>query len=273
MPRATTEDFNRFVTHCQKKVPGFTVHDGKRDSYLMNLIDGIVYPFNKNFMSDYITTIIGSVFFPKGFIKRQPLKAIEVAGHEFIHAYDVKRVTPPIFIATYLSFVSVFLLAMVVYGIFGCWAAFLPFGWAVIHMAAVAISFKTRKVTGFPLLALSLLAAVALSAWLDGWGALWLASSLVFLAPIPAPGRYWAEHRGYGGSIAFELALYGRTDIGRKVRQFTGPNYYWMWPFTSWVAAKLEIYKTRANKGDGYDPAFAHVLHFIRDLIQGETNA
>ena len=274
--RATEDDFNRFVKHCQKKVPGFEVHDGKRDSYLMNLVDGIVWPFNGMFMDNYITTIIGSVFFPKGIIKRSPISAIKITGHEFIHAHDGKRLTFPIFAALYLSFISLFVVSLVAYGIFGSWPALLPLGWAALHVGAVAISFKLRKLTGFPLLALSLLMAVALSFELDGLGALWLVGSLVFLAPIPAPGRYWAEHRGYGGSITFELALHGRTSIDGKVKKFTGPDYYWMMPIAAWVAAKLKSYETRARKGDVSDPAFLHVLEFIKDLktrYEGETDA
>jgi len=273
--RATEDDLYKLVGHCQKKVPNFTVHDGKRDSYLMNLIDGIVYPFNKLFMDNYVTTLIGSVFFPKGMIKRRPINAIEITGHEFIHADDAKRLTFPLFALLYLSTIPLFVMSLVAYGIFGCWAALLPLGWAAVYSTAVAISFKLRKVTGFPLLVLSILTAVGLSIWLDGWGALWLVGALVFLLPLPAPGRYWAEHRGYGASITFEIALYGRTEIDRKIKKFTGSDYYWMMPISVWVAAKLKSYETKARKGNVTDPAFLHVLEFIKDLkdrYEGETD-
>lgn len=266
MIKVTAEDFESFVRHCRKKVPGFTIHDGKRDSYAMNLADGIVYPFNPGFLDRYITTLIGDVFFPKGSIERSPLHALEVAGHEFIHAHDAKRLTFPIFAALYLSFISVFLVFLVLYGFLGSLFALIPFGWAALYLASVKISFALRRFTGFPLLVASLIAAVGLSFWDDGWGALWLLGAIVFLAPLPAIGRTWAELRGYGGSITFELALFGRTDIDRKVSQFTGSAYYWMMPFAGWVAKKLKSYETKALEGTVNDPAIVYVLGFIKDL-------
>lgn len=266
MIKVTHEDVSRLVVHCRKKVPGFTIHDGKRDSYLMNLIDGIVWPFNPGFLDNYITTLAGAVFFPKNSIERHPLHALEVTGHEFIHASDAQRLTFPIFAMLYMSFVSVFLVALTAYGISGSAFAFLPFGWAAIHALAVKASFKLRRITGFPLLAASLVAAVGLSFSNDGWGALWLLGSTALLAPLPAIGRTWAELRGYGASITFELELFGRTSIDPKVDQFTGPAYYWMWPFRAWVARRLKSYETKALNEEVDDPAFLHVLGFIKDL-------
>lgn len=266
MVKVTPGDVARLVIHCRKMVPGFKIHDGKRDSYAMNLADGIVYPFNPGFLDDYITTLAGAVFFPKNSIQRRPLHALEVTGHEFVHAYDAKRLTFPLFAAMYLSFISVFLVCLVAYGAFGSLFAFIPFGWAAVHAGAVKASFKLRRITGFPLLAASLMAAVGLSFWDDGWGAAWLLASMVFLLPLPAIGRTWAELRGYGASITFELEIFGRAQLSHKVGQFTGPAYYWMWPFAAWVARKLKSYETKAIAGDVDDPAYLHVLGFIKDL-------
>ena len=268
MIKVTPKDVARLVLHCRKLVPGFKVHDGKRDSYVMNLADGIVYPFNPGFLDNYITTLMGDVFFPKGSIEKHPLHALEVTGHEFIHAYDAKRLTFPVFAAMYLSFISVFFACLVAYGVFGSLFALVPFGWAAVHAGAVKASFKIRRITGFPLLALSLVAAAGLSFWDDGWGALWLLSSMVLLAPLPAIGRTWAELRGYGASITFELEIFGRARVDSKVAQFTGPAYYWMWPFPGWVARKLKSYETSALEEDVEDKAFLHVLGFIKDLKQ-----
>ena len=115
MIKVTPADVARLVLHCRKRVPGFTVHDGKRDSYVMNLADGVVYPFNPGFLDNYITTLAGGVFFPKGLIERHPLHALEIVGHEFVHADDAKRLTFPVFAAVYLSFITVFLLSLVTY--------------------------------------------------------------------------------------------------------------------------------------------------------------
>jgi len=199
-------------------------------------------------------------------MKRSPLHALEVMGHEFIHADDAQRLTFPVFAALYMSFISVFLVALITYGILGSVFAFLPFGWAAVHMLAVATSFKLRRITGFPLLAVSLVAAVWLSFIDHGGGAWWLLGSTLFLAPLPAFGRAWAEMRGYGASITLELEIFGRASIASKVGQFTGPAYYWMWPFAGWVARKLKSYETRAMNGNVDNPTLLHVLSFIKDL-------
>ena len=95
----TKADFELFMAYSRKLVPGFTVHDGKRDSYLMNFIDGLIYPFNPGFMDKYITTIGGDVYYPKGRIGMDPRSALETAGHELQHAYDVMKMTFPVFIS------------------------------------------------------------------------------------------------------------------------------------------------------------------------------
>ena len=86
--KITDVDFQAFMAHARKLVPGFTVHDGKKDSYLMNLIYGVVWPLNPRFMEGYITTIVKHVWFPKGQIRNNPRGALEVCGHELVHAHD-----------------------------------------------------------------------------------------------------------------------------------------------------------------------------------------
>lgn len=207
--KITKTDFESFMTHARQLVPGFAVYDGKENSYLMNLIDGLIFLFNPGFLRRYITTIISYVWFPKGLIRNNPRGALEIACHELVHAYDAKRMSFPIFALLYLFPVSLFLLALIGVGIFVTWAAFLPFGALAVHAAATAISFKARRITGFPLVLLSVVASVFLAIHFTGWGALWLAGSAVFLLPLPAPGRAWAELRGYGMSLYVEQKLFG----------------------------------------------------------------
>ena len=270
--RITNADFTQFLAHARKLVPRFDVHDGKEDSYLMNLIDGIVWPFNPHFMTRYITTVISAVYFPKGQIKRDPRGALEVAGHELVHAYDAQRLTFPVFGAWYLSAISLFVLAMCAVGVLISPVAFLPFAAVAVHAGVTALTFKLRKVTGFPLLAASLVGAVLLMAQSDGLSALWLAAASLLLAPWPAPGRTWAELRGYGMSIFLELKLFGKADdIKRKVQQFTGPAYYWMCPFAAWVLARLNQYEFDFETGvEHSDPVFVHVREFFDQLENKE---
>jgi hypothetical protein len=267
--RVSNAAFDQFMVHARKLVPSFTVHDGKEDSYLMNLIDGIIFPFNPRFLQRYITTVISHVWFPKGQIKNNPRGALEVAGHELVHAYDAKRLTFPIFGAWYLFPLVMVFPALILIGLFVSWLAFLPFVAMAAHLGVTAATFKLRRITGFPLLVLSLLGTIGLMAWQEGWSALWLASTAVLLAPLPAPGRKWAELRGYGMSIFLELKLLGRTSIDRKVRQFTGPAYYFMWPFAAYIRRRLEKYEADARAGRLKDPVFVHVQEFFDRLEAG----
>jgi hypothetical protein len=259
------EHFDRFIEHCRKMVPNFTIIDGKRDSYLMNLLDGIVYPFNKRFMDGYITTIGGRVYFPDGNINRSPLGAMEVAAHEFVHAYDVKRFTLVLFTLIYLSFLSFAIFGILAFGIFVSWVGFLPVASLAIHSVAVAINKDIRRYTGFPLLVIGCLFSVGLSVWFVGWQTLWLLAALIFVAPIPAPGRKWAEMRGYGMSIFVEIALFGLTEITRKAKQFTGPDYYFMWPFKKAVRDELMMWEIRSRGGLIKGKEFAHVHKFFEE--------
>ena len=63
------------------------------------------------------------------------------------------------------------------------------------------------------------------------WNPWWLLS-ILFLLPWPSPGRTWLELRGYTMSIAMHWSLRGeRANLSWIETQFTGSNYYWMWPF------------------------------------------
>lgn len=80
----------------------------------------------------------------------------------------------------------------------------------------------------FAILALPALLAV----WFSNW---WMvfALALVFIAPLPAPGRRHFEMRAYTMSMAVNYWRYGYIrPLTRKniVDQFTGPAYYYMWP-------------------------------------------
>lgn len=88
---------------------------------------------------------------------------------------------------------------------------------------------------------LALLAAFSLLAFWSSW---WLLSLLflIFLAPLPAPGRALLEIRGYKVNLAFakidgwDVRLLANNIVER---QFMGPNYYFMMPFKSWVSDRL----------------------------------
>ena len=76
----------------------------------------------------------------------------------------------------------------------------------------------------------------------------WFLLSLIFLLPWPSPGRAWLEFRGYRMSIAYQYwTKHKKCDIYRVVEYFTGPNYYYMFPFKKllekWFNKELEKIK------------------------------
>lgn len=69
---------------------------------------------------------------------------------------------------------------------------------------------------------------------------------LLFLAPIPAPGRFYLEARGYAMTM-FVRTLMRKVPDQQKVedhakkvvKHFIGPLYYFMWPFHDHVVKTL----------------------------------
>jgi hypothetical protein len=79
-------------------------------------------------------------------------------------------------------------------------------------------------------------------------GMWWMVFALLFLAPIPSPGRARAEFRGYAISMAClrwrnKPSVYAQKHI---FRLFTGPAYYYMWPFPKSVRDRLDRYRWMA---------------------------
>lgn len=84
-------------------------------------------------------------------------------------------------------------------------------------------------------------ALLSLLSWFSWW---WMLC-LLFLLPLPAPGRMWLERRAYLVMLLVWRWKRGETkdedliarfrqerrEINWAVGNFTGPAYYWMWPF------------------------------------------
>ncbi len=112
------------------------------------------------------------------------------------------------------------------------------------------------------LASLSLLALFAI--WFSNW---WLMAlvSLVFAAPIPSPGRAYIEKRGYLMSLACLYWLWGSVDKALYpwvAKQFTGANYYWMWPFESSLENWFRQEITKIERGILPDAVFTQVYEF-----------
>jgi hypothetical protein len=78
---------------------------------------------------------------------------------------------------------------------------------------------------------------------------------LLFLLPLPAPGRMWLELRAYRVNMLFLKYVYQTSAEGLRATaenfatHYTGPNYYFMWPFKNHITnlllkeVKLDIYE------------------------------
>lgn len=116
------------------------------------------------------------------------------------------------------------------------------------------------------LAALSLLSTLAI--WFSTWHLLWLLC-LLFLAPIPAPGRAWIEKRGYLMTLVCYSWLYDTTlalnQLSFILRQFTGSAYYFMRPcgenkLRQWFIENMRrISETPSIGGDLYVKVFSFI--------------
>ena len=78
------------LTELQKTIPDFNVKY-KNQSLFIKIIGFILF-FNKQFMTDYITTIGSTVYFPTiDFFEKDPVLSQEILTHEFVHALDRKH--------------------------------------------------------------------------------------------------------------------------------------------------------------------------------------
>lgn len=76
-----------------------------------------------------------------------------------------------------------------------------------------------------------------------GW---WALLFLLFLAPIPAPFRFYFESRGYSMDIATNP--YGYETTNHYLYFFSSWDYYKMYPFEQKVKQKLEFWLDKIDK-------------------------
>ena len=100
---------------------------------------------------------------------------------------------------------------------------------------------------------------------------LWFLFFLVFLlalAPIPSPGRKNVEMRGYTMSMAclwWRHGVMGDADFDWFAKQFSGPAYYFMWPFHKSATAELKLRFEAVKTGQILlDPVFQRVYTILK---------
>lgn len=229
----------------QSVSPGFDRYF-KNDSRLMKFI-GVLLFFNKSFMTAFITTFLNRTWFPTPeYVANNPDGAADVLCHEGVHAYDEHTMPLQIKLGSYrgsLLYHFLYLfpasLGAMVFGtgllftIFGIFVhAFLPMAW------------------------------------------LMLVGVLVAAIPV-APFRMQIEMRGYGMSllVCYLRGMRKDTDWYRDTMasytaQFTGPNYYFMWPFKSSVQKRLELIWADIESGRIYEGDRQVMFRKVRDLYQ-----
>jgi hypothetical protein len=101
----------------------------------------------------------------------------------------------------------------------------------------------------------------------------WLLGFLVLLAPLPAPWRKNAEMRGYAMSMAATCWV-NKTGIPQAqkeqiARWFTGPDYYFMWPFKGAVQREVGRWSKMilCNEIFGQGDVYARVHKLIKARI------
>lgn len=113
-----------------------------------------------------------------------------------------------------------------------------------------------------------ILAALALISICAVWSP-WFLLALVFLlalAPLPSPGRRDIELNGYEMSLSFTFWKYGKItdeDVEWYARQFSGPAYYFMWPWHKSVVHELKLRAIGIRTGDNLQKPLFREIHDI----------
>ena len=134
----------------------------------------------------------------------------------------------------------------------------------IATLAHEYVHLKDRKRLGwlFNILYLSpqIFALLAIGAIWNSW---WLLS-LLFLLPWPSPGRAWLEARAYKVTIVLHWHLTKREISPFWIReQFTGTNYYWMWPFKKDVERRTQIAIENSKSGKFLSPEILEILEAL----------
>lgn len=216
------EKFTNACNFVKAIIPGLQVKY-KNQSLLMKIVGVILWPFNRIFMTHYVTTLKWTVYFPtEESIRNNPEGAVETLMHEFIHMWDRKQ-KGVWFSVGYLSPQIWAIVPFVGLAAFGwllpLWIDCLIFGIGMLCLAPWPSPWRT----GFELRGYTV--TLAYKQWTRGVSA-------------SAEGMEWIE------------------------KQFTGWYYYKMWPCKNTIANRIDkiIEEIRANK---LEIPFVYVKTFL----------
>lgn len=107
---------DRLILSSKKYFPKLKINY-KNESILMKIIGFILF-FNKDFLSEYTTTLGNFIYFPnKEIIRKRPISMSIVFLHELVHVYDFNKLniifsilylTPQIFFIFFIPFTIIF---------------------------------------------------------------------------------------------------------------------------------------------------------------------
>jgi hypothetical protein len=226
------EKFTNACNFVKSIIPGFQVKY-KNQSLLMKIVGVFLWPFNRIFMTHYVTTLKWTVYFPtEESIRSNPESAVETLMHEFIHMWDRKQ-KGVWFSVGYLSpqiWAIVPFVGLTAFGwLFPIWIDCFIFGLGMLCLAPWPSPWRT----GFELRGYTV--TLAYKQWTHGV----LASS---------EGMGWIE------------------------KQFTGWYYYKMWPCKNSIANRIDkiIEEIRANK---LEIPFVYVKTFLETKENGHDQS
>ena len=119
--------------YIRSQIPKFEIRD-KKDSFIMRLLSKLLF-FNKNFLTNYVTTIYPKVYVPKlPWKENDPISAIATLAHEYVHLKDRKRMG---YLFNFLYLFPQNLVFFSLLGIFNPW-------WYLCLLCALPIPSPTR---------------------------------------------------------------------------------------------------------------------------------
>jgi len=240
-----------FEDEVRKVVPGLQI--GFKDSTRsQKLLGFLMYPFNPQYMTRYMTTFYPTVYFPsKAYYAQQPKTSFTVLAHEMVHLVDTAK--QPIWFR--LSYALPQLLALVPLLVYGVLAGAHAWVLGVMLGAYLLGCLLARKSIGlfWCLLLAGIIATGVLAVLLTHWLSVALFLGLACLAPWPSPWRTKWEMRGYTMNLAIMQWSFGSVPEILKqsllTNFVTGAYYFMSWEPQS-VMSQMNAATSRAQSGE-----------------------
>jgi len=219
------ETLTAFESLLRQMFPTFQVKF-KEKSLLMKALGVVLYPFCPTFMSQFVTTIGSTVYFPKKLYKWDPRSTFLTLAHEMVHVHDRQK-HGLWFTLSYLLPQLLALVPLVAFAVLAwpqSWIVLIP----VVGYLVGCLVARWHIALFYGVVALSMGSAGYLG-FLVGWPALLLAAAVVLALPWPSPWRTRWEVRGYSMNVAVTEWMKGTLPLDRLLPIFGSPYYFMSW--------------------------------------------